>query len=244
MIKLGDVTVSNRVFEGRRLEYTKDIRTGKVHVAGPDLFNKTRSIDISWLPIAAETYNISKDIRDYVITEIPIVTVDVPNRNLDAFPFEEVSSFNPELGRLVYATFIGKPTFRDHDNRDNRKARGVHFDASLERVANNLYKIVVLAGWDRTKDTELVNEILAGKRNAYSMGALVGYTMCSYPGCGETSTSGKIACVHHQSGRGRGKIINGHVIYENCRKVQFFENSSVSDPADHEAVSRWVTPWK
>jgi len=244
MIKLGEVTKSNRVFEGKRLEHTRDIKTGKVHVAGPDIFNKTKSIDISWLPIAAETYNISKDIRDYVITEIPIVTVDVPNRNLDAFPFEEVSSFNAEVGRLVYSTFIGKPTFRDHDNRDNRKARGVHFDSSLERVADNLYKIVVLAGWDRTKDPELVNSILSGQRNQYSMGALVGYTMCSYPGCGETSTSGRIACTHHQGGKGRGKVINGHVIYELCRKCTYIETSVVNDAADPTAIGRWVESWK
>jgi hypothetical protein len=233
------------MFEGRRLETIRDPHTGKLKIAGAELVNNTRSVDVSWLPLAAETYCISPNINDYIITEIPIVTVDVPNRNLDAFPFSEVTSFNNELGRLTYATFIGKPTFRDHDNRDPRKARGVHFDSHLERLASGLYKIVVLAGWDRTKDYELVNGILNGPRNAYSMGALVGFTTCSYPGCGETSTNGRIGCIHHQHGRGKGRVINGYIIYENCNKVNYIETSSLgSDPADYTAIGRWVKPWK
>lgn len=168
MIKLGNPVSSSRIFEGHKCTTYKEPSSGKLRVAGADILNKTRSLDISWLPIAAEEYNISPDIRDYIINEIPIVAVDMPNRNMDAFPFDEVSSFNSELGRLVYATFIGKPTHRDHDNRDPRKARGVHFDAQLEKVGSTgLYKITVLAGWDRTKDPDLVRQILSGERNGF-----------------------------------------------------------------------------
>lgn len=244
MIKIGNPVSSAHVFEGHRCTTYKEPNTGKLRMASADILNKTRSLDISWLPIAAEEYNISPDIHDYVINEIPIVAVDLPNRNMDAFPFDEVSSFNSELGRLVYATFIGKPTHRDHDNRDPRKARGVHFDAQLEKIgANGLYKITVLAGWDRTKDPELVKQILNGIRSGFSMGALVGYTQCSYPGCEATSTNGRIACNHMQYGKGKGRIINGHVIYERCYKVNFIETSSVEDAAQYDAIQRWKEPW-
>ena len=240
MIKTGDISFTTRVFEGMQCKKERDPRTGSLRIASENIFNKTRSLDIDWLPKAAEQYQISADIRDYVINEIPIVTVGIPNRNLDEFPYEDVTSFNPEMGMLIYNTFIGKPTHKDHDNRDPRKAKGVHFDASLQKMANGLYKIVVLAGWDRTKDPELANDILTRKRSGFSMGALVGYTQCSFPGCEATSPNGKIACSHQEYGRGKGRIINGQLIYERCFRSCYIETSAVADPADHTAHERWV----
>ena len=72
------------------------------------------TLDYSWLKGASETYQISADIKDYILTEVPIVTVDFPNRNLHAFPFDEVSYFDPRFGQFVYKTFTGKPTYADH----------------------------------------------------------------------------------------------------------------------------------
>jgi len=242
MLKLGEVAYDTRVFEGRTCEMKKE-ESGKLRVASENLFNKTNSIDVSWLPMAAEQYQISADIKDYVINEIPIVTVGIPNRNLDAFPYDEITSFNPEIGRLVYQTFIGKPTHIDHQNRDPRQAKGVMFDSSLQKLADGRYKIIVLAGWDRTKDRDLVNSILRRERTGYSMGALVGFTECSYPGCKAASPNGKIACRHQDYGRGKGRVMEGQLVYENCFRVNFIETSNVSDPADHMAHQRWTTPW-
>lgn len=243
MIKFGEALPAIRHFEGHKCEQFKDPTTGKLRLASNNIFNKSGNIDISWLPIAAEQYNISADIRDYVINEIPIVTVGVPNRNLDAFSFDAVTAWNPEMGRVAYQTFIGKPTHRDHDNKDIRKARGVHFDSQLQKKADGSYKIVVLAGWDRSKDSQLVSEILSGRRTGFSMGAFVGHTECSVPGCGETSTNGRIACSHQQHGKGKGSIIHNQLVYELCHNINYIETSSVADPADHEAHQRWQTPW-
>lgn len=242
MLKLGNPVGSTRVFEGNSCSQRRDFR-GKLRAASDNFMNKHKEIDISWLPQAAEQYQISGNIKDYIINEIPIVTVGVPNRNLDEFPHQEVTGFNPEIGRLVYQTFIGKPTHMDHDNRDPRKAKGVHFDAQLQKVGN-VWKIVVLAGWDRTKDPELARQILRRDRTGFSMGALVGYTQCSYPGCDATSPNGKIACRHQEYGRGKGRILEGHLIYERCFRVNYIETSSVADPADHTAHDRWVKPWQ
>ena len=244
MIKTGDVSFDTRVFEGISCTKERDPRTGSLRIASENIFNKTKSLDVDWLAQASEAYQISADIRDYVINEIPIVTVGIPNRNLDEFPLDDVTSFNAEMGRLVYTTFIGKPTHKDHDNRDPRKAKGVHFDASLQKMANGLYKIVVLAGWDRTKDPELANDILTRKRTGFSMGALVGYTECSVPGCGATSPNGKIACRHQEYGRGKGNVVEGQLVYEVCRRTNFIETSNVLDPADHTAHDRWVESFR
>lgn len=242
MRKYGGVATSSRIFDGYQCESYKDEK-GKLRVASSNILNPSNTLDISWLPAAAEKYNISSNIQDYVITEVPIVTVDVPNRNLDCFPFDEVSSFNPRLGKFVYKSFVGKPTYKEHDNRDHTKARGVHLDAQLQPVAGGGHKIIVLLAWDKTKDKELVDAIVKGKRTGYSMGAMVSYTKCSYPKCGATSGNGKIPCTHHNYGKGKGRIINGYLIYEICMDIDYFETSSVADPADHTAHSSWMKPW-
>ena len=72
------------------------------------------NIDYSWLQGASETYQISSDIKDYILTEVPIVTVGIPNRNLHCFPFDEVTYFDPRFGNFVYKTFVGKGTYADH----------------------------------------------------------------------------------------------------------------------------------
>ena len=92
----GAVTTSVATYE--RLPKTQEVIAStkdnrKFVLATP--FGK-RAVDFSWLPAAAETYNISADPNDLVICDVPLVTVDVPNRNCQAFPYEEVSYFEKE----------------------------------------------------------------------------------------------------------------------------------------------------
>lgn len=246
MIKLGEAASAIRQFEGHKCEQFRDPKSGKLKLASSHIFNNTGHIDISWLPLASEDYQISPDIKDYIINEIPIVTVDVPNRNLDAFSFDAVTKFNPEIGRIAYQTFIGKPTHRDHDNKDIRKARGVHIDSQLQKLADGSYKIVVLAAWDRTKDRQLIADMLnTSKPVGYSMGAFVGLTRCSFPSCNATSSNGKIACSHQQNGRGKGTITQGYLNFEYCEQINYIETSALQcDPADHTAYDRWRSPWE
>ena len=192
-----------------------------------------RDLDVSWLPAAAETYQLSADIRDYVIVDIPSVTVDIPNRNLQSFPYEEVSFFDNMQGSLVYQTFNGRPTHVDHQNQNPLEAKGVHFDSTMQFVpAYNVWKIRTLAGFDRTKDQKLVADILSGRRNGYSMGALVQNFVCS--NCGKVEVIKKpCRCM----AMGKGSIVDGRLVYQLCAGVQFFEQSSVEDPADPTALS-------
>jgi len=182
-------------------------------------------LDISWLPAAADAYNISADPKDYVITEVPIVTVGVPNRNMDSFPYEEVSRWSHILGRLVYQTFKGKPTYMNHMNKDPRKAKGVNFDASLRKVGN-VWKIIVLSGFDRTKDRDLAEAVAKGTRDKFSMGAYVDYTKCSLHDKRNGPPPAK--CCRHK----KGDTPNGQLRYDKCYGVNYIENSSVEDPAD------------
>lgn len=227
-LKVGESEAASNIFEGHKLSVHDD-NDGNTRLATP--VAQRPLIDISWLPLASPAYNISPKISDYVFVEIPIVTADVPNRNLDCFPLKELLRFDVPSGKPVFGSFIGKPTHADHDNKEPLKAKGVIFDAymtPMEIRGHRYVKVRILAGWDRTKDPVLVKKILQRERVAHSMGAYVDYTQCSY--CGAIAKSGQITC------HPKGQIIGGTLVYETCGGVCFIESSSVGDPADFDAV--------
>lgn len=91
--------------------------------------NSDRSeIDISYLAAAAEMYNISPRISDYVLVPVSTVLSDLPNTNGDAMTREELLKFNPQQGRIAYKTWIGKPTFLEHANQVLPGAKGIILD--------------------------------------------------------------------------------------------------------------------
>jgi hypothetical protein len=178
-----------------------------------------RPIDILWLKAASETYKISDDISDYIIVPVPIITVDIPNRNLQAFPNEEVTSWNTDAGRIVYQTFIGKPLFLNHDNEDEKKSKGIILDSIMKYIPKyDVWKIIELTAWDRTKDKDVANHILKDSKSEYSMGSMV-RTFIEYP-------TGKK--VKPKDSRG---YINkeGKLVYHICLNSCFFETSLITE---------------
>ncbi len=194
-------------------------------------------VDISWLPAAAKAYNISPDIRDYVVAGVPYITSDYPNRNLQSFASNEILRFRPRFGMVTYKTFVGKPTFQDHKNDDPLQAKGVNLDAVLSYVPKyNVYKIIVLSAFDRTKDSIVAKAIADKKANTYSMGAWVEEFQCSI--CGSNANTDN--CEHFAK-YGKGGVTNNReLVYQNCHGVEFFEGSQVGDPADITAVGNDV----
>ena len=194
-----------------------------------------------WLPFAAEQYEISTNIKDYFAVPVIIMPSDLPNRNMVAFPYSELSKFVPQARQISYESWRRCPTHIEHINRDWTKAKGVVLDSSMVPMygrAGNLWKVVCLCAFDRSKDAALANDILTGRRQNYSMGALCGYYSCSV--CGSLSEPGKgkaLACgtqhIDPRSGKFRtfdtpqGRIL-GHF---NAHNIQGFEISSVGVPA-------------
>ena len=210
-----------------------------------------RPIDISWLPGAAEVYHISANPKDHVFVDIPFITADVPNRNMDNFPMRELTAFSPIYGRYGYRTFIGKPTHVSHINKDPTKAKGVHYDATLRQVTIrpghvgynsgrepiSLWKVRTLSAFCRQKDEKLVKGILKRQVTGYSMGAMIGYATCSLPWCKAVTTGGKSKCQHIRQGKGR--VVRGHLVYDNVHDINFIEGSALpsQEPADSDCYS-------
>lgn len=197
----------------------------------------------SWLPMASQVYNISPNIKDYVVVPVIIMPTDLPNRNSVAFPHETLIGFNPSQGRLNYKTWIGKPTYAEHNHFKLEEAKGIVFDTymtKLENAKGNLFKVVALCGFDRTKDYGLAQGILTGQRKSYSMGAFVSQYECSI--CGDLSRPRKLNTECGHVVRGRPKL------YETNRGylpsyllgrigIEGFEVSSVTVPAWYSAIN-------
>lgn len=201
-----------------------------------------REIDYSWLPLCADTYQISPNIEDYIFSAVPIISSELPNRNLQSFPFSEISSWDVNQGKPVYKTFIGKPTYTNHKNNTiPHLAKGVHFDVTLDYVPKyGIWKINVLLGFDKKKDPGLCEAIIQNRGvTGYSMGAMVETFL--------DSVTGKFIGLNDADyKRNKGKISNGILRYLSCMGVTFFETSCLGDfgrgdpgepPADHTAVS-------
>ena len=181
----------------------------------------------SWLPACAPHYQISKDIRDYIIVPVPAIISDVPNTNGVAMPKKELLEFRPEEGRPAYKTWKGKPCFREHQNQDISQAKGVILDAYASPVkgyGKGLIKVMMLAAYDRTKDPELCAQILAGEENAYSMGAYFDGYNCSVCGQSKCTHTGPRSALAVDP---RSKTL----AYRNIYGINGFELSSVSSPA-------------
>lgn len=192
-----------------------------------------RDLGVGWLESAAREYNISTDIKDYVIAPVITFPTSLPNRNGVAFPLKAMSRFDPELGQLGYETWRRKPTHAQHQNSDLTIAKGVVFDVRMTPMSNTnnrIWKHVCLAGFDRTRDPALANKILTGECAHYSMGASVGEYECAV--CGHKPNKDSIGCEHFALNRremktyhvpNRGNVLAHYI----CDFVRGIELSAV-----------------
>ncbi len=236
--------------ESFKLDYGIDKATGRMLMASASAVDRRAVVDVSWLSAAAEAYHISADIKDYVIAEVPIVEGDVPNRNMHAFLTSRLVEFLPDFGVQAYQTFKGKPVFYEHQHDDNTKAKGVILDSSMREIGGRFY-VTILKAFDRTKDRQLAEDVLSGKRRGHSMSAWTADFDCA--ACGHRwDTSYPAACdcmkgpLHARvQGRylGMGQVLPGRrLIYAAPHKFRYFESSSVGDPAAYCAFQTQQTP--
>lgn len=199
--------------------------------------NRGESIDLDvsvWLPKAAEMYNTSKDIRDYVVVPVCANISELPNTNGDGFSKAEWLRFNPDQGRLAYKTFQGKPTFIEHNNKDFTKAQGMILDSHLSPLKGfrgDHARLTLLLAFDRTRCPERCDKIMKGELNTYSKGTTYKAYVCSV--CGHVVTASKRNFCSHTYFN-RPTYIDARtqkLAYRDCLLLTGFECSSVDDPA-------------
>lgn len=200
-----------------------------------------RSIEANlWLPYAAHAYDLSRDIRDYVIVPVPVMWTSIPNTNGDSVSLSEFMKFNPSMGMQAFKTFRGKPCHLEHANKDIKKAKGVILDVFMRPIKKfgkgKYYKLVELMAYDRSKDSQLVDSILAGENNAYSVGFYYNAYSCSV--CNHAvGVSSNQPCSHTRIRMKPYLDKQRRVVYRQCMDVIGFETSVVKNPAFISAVS-------
>jgi hypothetical protein len=226
---------SVREGEGRGIDLHKLSKNNMAITAKPDMVGGCEGVVLdvnAWLPAAAKVYNTSPDIRDYVMVPTPALITDLPNTNGDSASLTELLQFKPKLGMQAYKTYKGKPTFREHDNQDHTKARGIILDAYLKPLRgfrNNHAKLILLLAYDRTRDPEICNRILSNECNTHSVGFYYTSYTCSY--CGHTTHQDTmLTCSHTRLGR-KPYLKDGQIVYRWCHDSTGFECSQVENPA-------------
>jgi hypothetical protein len=148
------------------------------------------------------------------------------NNNYDAFEREEL--------RKAYKTFIGKPVFIEHQNKNPEHARGIVIDAAFHDDQPYAW-IELLLEIDAEAYPLLAEGLRKGRINKVSMGTNVEYSVCSV--CGNVARSEKEYCYHI---RNKGRIFKNAkgedvLAYEINRGLNFFEISFVVSPAEEWA---------
>ena len=186
------------------------------------------------LKAVAQIYNLSEDINDYIFPVPRAVTASVPNNNGDCFEHEELTRFSPQHKCQVYQTFRNDPLHVEHAASDPKTARGYLPDVFYMVSDPKDQHVLTVAGVDTTKDRALGEGVLDGTVNKFSMGCICASVICSY--CDKEAHSDRDLCEHllwYKMAK-----LNGKLVYERCRGVEFQELSAVHNPADPKAITQ------
>lgn len=197
-----------------------------------------------WLPFAAREYNLSPNIRDYVVVPLPVMISDLPNTNGDSLSLPEMLRFNTQVGRQMYKTFQGMGVYKEHKNDVEKNASGVILDAFLRPIKKfgrgKYFKVVQLLGIDRTKDPVLAKSVLDKTSNAYSVGFQYTSYTCSI--CGQRVGKGinLTPCEHTRLFQPTYRLPDGRLVFRRCENAKGFECSAVANPAFTIAIGPTV----
>lgn len=225
------------------------LQAQSIEVMAPETSEAKNALQLldfaTWLPSAAKLYQISPDVRAYVLATIPICPSDLPNRNGIGFPLDELLKFQPPpVARQAYKAWTGCPMHYEHRNEIHEDAYGVIFDTALRPIKGygkgKLHKVMGLIGIDREKYPEMARRVMERDINTYSMGALVDSFSCSFCGCAITKKSG---CSHVNMNRDidwnevRSWDNRRHIAFRNAHGINPIECSLVESPAWTTALS-------
>lgn len=147
------------------------------------------------------------------------VTADVPNKNRDMFPLDEI--------KRAYTTFIGRNIFLDHNTKSVRNAVGKIIAAELREDEEGQTYVACLFKIDRELHPDIAHKVENGIIDSVSMGANLHHVECSR--CHHLATKESEFCDHL---RNLGMYSD---VYSISHGVEFTELSLVSVPADPTA---------
>ena len=192
----------------------------------------------SALELVADKYRLSNNPEDYEFIVLRAVYANEPNVNGDAFPLEELKRFDRKYGCRVYQTFILKPHFIEH--KQDGEPYGFVLDAHIEEPKDECAYVELIIAVDKKKDPVYAMEIKSKRKQKYSMGCTVGYTVCKV--CKNRAVTEDDFCEHIARGKMQEfKVADEQgqeqkvLAFEDCFEVCYDEISKVGDPAEIRA---------
>jgi hypothetical protein len=212
---------------------------------------KTKDVDLNGFDLQAA----AAEHPEHLFVKVFAIKKDEVNDNGDAFS-------ESELIRAA-STFIGCPVFVNHQNDDVEKARGRVVHAWYDKSAGGIYCINRV---DKIAYPQLARGIEEGYITGTSMGAQVGYSLCSI--CHNKAHSADEFCSHIKNSKTRkfnGTIKNAYhdspckptdndpltgkkpdedqmlehkeaQVFEWNYDIKFIEDSFVVNPACHDCL--------
>jgi hypothetical protein len=187
------------------------------------------------LQAMCRVYDISDDPKNYVLAQVRALHGDKVNINGDCAPTAELVQFRPNLGTLVYKSFVGKPHLSEHDDTDVRTSFGIIVDAYFNPTEPEK-PVRTLIAVDRKKYPDYADGLLSGNQYGYSMGCTAQYCVCNT--CGNIATVDEEWCDHMRYHK--GKHVGGILQWESMHAVEYAELSKVIGPADKGALGEKV----
>jgi hypothetical protein len=173
---------------------------------------------------------------DYILLPIRNVTAKARFENVYNIEVEEDNSY------VAYNLAV------HNCNSDYTKAKGIILATAMRKIpgsGGDLYKIINLCTFDRSRDPVLGNQILTGERRSYSMGAWTSGFACAQ--CNALHPS--VACAHidmkkpklstYMDREGRQQLT-----YLRAQNPVGFETSSVTVPAYTSATTDNHFKWE
>jgi hypothetical protein len=153
------------------------------------------------------------------------------NANYDGWPASELEK--------AYRSFVGRGIYVEHNNWDPSRSRGVIMGVKLHKskLASGEpdYWVELLEEIDAQNFPKLAQAVMSGELKSVSMGADVGFTICSV--CTNRAADPSEYCEHIAYQKGQTIVTGGQkrLAWEDCYDINFFEISHVFDPADESA---------
>ncbi len=170
-----------------------------------------------------EVVEFDYDPENFVYFRCRAITADTPNTNGDYFPEEEI--------KKAYKTFIGIGLYLDHKSDSVEKSIGKVLWA--EYIPEGKY-VECYCAVDKNLAPEIAYRVKQGIIDSVSMGTSVETAICSY--CGNEATNINELCDHMIPGSGyKGRYIDGKLVYEINKGLNFYDLSLVTNPADKTA---------
>lgn len=159
-------------------------------------------------------------VGDYILSPIDRIKHKVDRQ--DVFNFEVADDHS----------YIANGFVVHNCNKDYTKAKGIIFDAYVKPLRGfngNHLKLMLLLGYDRSRDPALCQSILTDKINTHSVGFFYTAYSCSY--CGHTTHQETMHVCSHTRLHKKPYVMQDRLVYRRCHDATGFECSHVDNPA-------------